>query len=72
MRGYSENMKSGRPVNLYNYIFETLFDNVGFRQIIFSLFLIHNKEVKVKVKFQKRMYVVTNMHFRRLRILLEN
>ena len=70
MRGYSENMKSGRPVNLY--IFETLYDNVGFRQIIFSLFLIHNKEVKVKVKFQKRMYVVTNMHFRRLRTLLEN
>ena len=51
MRGSSENMKSGRPVN--QYIFETLFDNVGFRQIIFSLFLIHNKEVKVKVKFPK-------------------
>ena len=50
MRGYSENMKSGRPVN--QYIFETLFDNVGFRQIIFSLFLIHNKEVKVKVNFK--------------------
>ena len=70
MRAYSENMKSGRPVNLY--IFETLFDNVGFRQIIFSLFLIHNKEVKVKVKFQKRMYMVTNKYFRRLRTLLEN
>ena len=70
MRGYSENMKSGRPVN--QYIFETLFDNVGFRQIIFSLFLIHNKEVKVKVKFLKRMYVVTNMCFRRLRTLWEN